>query len=69
VVDLKAFAHFDELENGPNPGLSIKGFGFIGFPLADHDIRSIIAASGQERLKYQTVWEVSGDLLDLRNPA
>jgi hypothetical protein len=39
------FAHHNILKDAPNPGLFIRGFGTIGFPLREIDIQTIMEAS------------------------
>lgn len=63
-----AFAHSDVLRNAPNPGLCINGLGSIGFPLADHDIQNIVAVS-EESMDVKGICEVSGDKIEVTNPA
>lgn len=77
----RPLACHDILPNAPNPGLTIKGFGTIGFPLSERDVTVIVAASIQKNsvsgLAQEpgaqsaggNAWRVPAELLRLDNPA
>ncbi|KAH6692885.1 hypothetical protein BKA61DRAFT_742360 [Leptodontidium sp. MPI-SDFR-AT-0119] len=79
----KPFAVFDTLSNPVNPGISfIAGpkLGLIGLPLSDGDAEVVKAAGiplpalskgngDSEELTPPNIWEVSANMLELRNPA
>lgn len=51
------FGFHEVLQDPPNPGLNIEGFGKIGFPLSKHDIQRIIEASHQADVNIEDSWE------------
>ncbi|KAF7896653.1 uncharacterized protein EAF01_009056 [Botrytis porri] len=71
-----SFSHKGILPNAPNPGISIHGYGTIGFPLTEHDFEKIMAASGSESgesfgdiLTPSNVYTIPGNKISTRNPA
>ena len=77
----RPLACHDILPNAPNLGLTINGFGTIGFPLSERDVAVIVAASIQKisvsglaqvpraQSAGGNAWRVPAELLSLDNPA
>lgn len=74
-----SFAHFEELQNPPNPGICLKNGGPIGLPLNDHDAELITKAShaapfgkGEETIvdtRIRRTWEWSAQDFEIKNPS
>ncbi|TGO63050.1 hypothetical protein BOTNAR_0105g00100 [Botryotinia narcissicola] len=71
-----SFFHQGILPRAPNPGVSIHGYGTIGFPLTEHDFEKIMAASGLESGEFfentptpSHVYTIPGNKISTRNPA
>jgi hypothetical protein len=74
-----SFALFEQLQNPPNPGLTLVNGGPIGLPLSDRDAAAIVAAShaapfgkGHQTIVDTTVrktWEMSPKDFKITNPA
>ncbi|CAG8951916.1 hypothetical protein HYFRA_00005721 [Hymenoscyphus fraxineus] len=64
------FAVNATLNESPNPGLHITGFGMIGFPLSEHDIEriKIAAVPNPQNERSPGVWEVPARLWQTENP-
>ncbi|TGO37092.1 hypothetical protein BHYA_0106g00250 [Botrytis hyacinthi] len=71
-----SFFHHGILPNAPNPGVSVHGYGTIGFPLTEHDFERIMAASDSESGEFSEnaltpshVYTIPGNKISTRNPA
>ena len=70
-----SFFHQGVLPNAPNPGISIHGYGTIGFPLTEHDYERMKAASSLgsnestgNTLTPSHVYTIPGNKISIRNP-
>lgn len=68
-ADRPGLTHFDKaLKNAPNPGLIIRDFGSVGFPLSLRDLDGIKAA-GISSTHSKGPWVIPSDWIELSNPA
>ncbi|KAI9763849.1 MAG: hypothetical protein M1840_009033 [Geoglossum simile] len=75
IASAGSFATYNPCLNAPNPGLFVKGIGFISLPLSEQNAGSIIQASlsrlGKDSaiVSARTIKELDSEQFELRSPA
>ncbi|PVH88950.1 hypothetical protein DL98DRAFT_159521 [Cadophora sp. DSE1049] len=63
------FSHHNLLKDPPNPGLSLRRHGNIGFPLSDQDVEKLVKAGHRSQHMNENTWELPAKLWETTNPS